>query len=266
MTLWILGLIVLVIGIVYMLVETNYVMVSRYDFTKELSMNVKVVQLSDIHGRTRFLNGSISELVNRIQPDYVFVTGDLATRENELEPVLQELGRIKCRSIMFIPGNYERQTRVGWGKRNYSEEEYRDIGRKLLEHGIIPLGNEGIEEEVRGRRLLVYGFDNSIYGNEQVSIQSDAWRDKDCFIVLAHSPSIITFVERNKLNYNLLLTGHTHGGQIRLFGRTIGAYRHFHAGLKRMGECQYYYINRGLGTVKLPVRLGCPPEIAVFEL
>ncbi|MFS1512713.1 hypothetical protein VQL36_09785 [Chengkuizengella sp. SCS-71B] len=70
----------------------------------------------------------------------------------------------------------------------------------------------------------------------------------------------------NKLRYNLLLTGHTHGGQIRFFHKTFGAYKHFHVGMKKITPQSFFYINRGLGTVKLPIRVNCSPEISVMRL
>lgn len=76
--------------------------------TPDLS-NFTVVKLSDLHGRTRFLNGSISEIVNRLQPDYVMITGDLVSRKRGLIRVLAELRKINCRCIYFVPGNYERE-------------------------------------------------------------------------------------------------------------------------------------------------------------
>ena len=84
--------------------------------------------------------------------------------------------------------------------------------------------------------------------------------------MLAHSPSIIKLLQEGNVLYDLLLTGHTHGGQIRLRNHTIGAYKHFHTGIKNVDKRRRFYINRGLGTVKIPVRLGSPPEIAVFTI
>jgi predicted MPP superfamily phosphohydrolase len=56
------------------------------------------------------------------------------------------------------------------------------------------------------------------------------------------------------------------GGQIRLFDRTSGSYRHFHVGVKKTGPDRYFAISRGLGTVKLPIRLNCFPEISVYDI
>jgi predicted MPP superfamily phosphohydrolase len=105
-----------------------------------------------------------------------------------------------------------------------------------------------------------------LYGNERLHTSAENLQANDYVILMAHSPSIIDFIRFNNLSYNLLLVGHTHGGQVRLFGKTVGAYKHFHVGMKLVGENSYFHINRGLGTVKIPVRLACSPEVSVFKL
>ncbi|WP_254613171.1 hypothetical protein [Brevibacillus sp. HB1.2] len=85
-------------------------------------------------------------------------------------------------------------------------------------------------------------------------------------IFLAHSPNIISLIHSESLKADLLLTGHTHGGQVRLFNWTIGAYKHFHVGQKEDQSVGVFGISRGLGTSRLPVRLNCFPEITVYGI
>ncbi len=261
------SVVIAVAAVSYLLCETLVVRRTEHWLgTPDLS-KFTVVQLSDLHGRTRFLNGTISEIVNRAQPDCVMITGDLVSRKSELNRVLAELKKIHCRSIYFVPGNYEREgLERFYRKRTYESEEYEEITRSLQEQGITVLENNGVSVALNEERLYIYGFDNSIYGNEQIRSNTGDWQSSDYVILLAHSPSIIGLLEASPLPYDLLLTGHTHGGQVRFLGRTIGAYKHFHVGLKRLCGRKHFYINRGLGTVKLPVRIACPPEIAVFHI
>jgi predicted MPP superfamily phosphohydrolase len=86
----------------------------------------------------------------------------------------------------------------------------------------------------------------------------------DYVIMLAHSPSIVNLVQ--DLPFDLLLVGHTHGGQIRFLNRTIGSYKHYHVGLRQLDKRRHFFINRGLGTVKIPIRMSCFPEFAVFKI
>jgi predicted MPP superfamily phosphohydrolase len=266
MTLMLNVVVLAVAVVVYLTFETFYLKRSYYLLSNESNIKFTVAQLSDIHGRTRFINGSISEIVNKINPDYVVITGDLASKKKQLIRVFEELRKIKCHYIFFVPGNYEREWSSNFRKCKYSKEEYEFIIHTLQHQGITVLENSGAMIGVDGKRLFIYGFDNSIYGNERLSTSDENWQSSDYKILLAHSPSIIKLIDENQLPYDLLLVGHTHGGQIRLFDRTIGAYKNVHVGLKQVKKGKFFYINRGLGTVKIPIRVACRPEIAVFQI
>ncbi|MBH5316836.1 metallophosphoesterase [Paenibacillus sp. GSMTC-2017] len=250
---------------VYLIYHTYYVKYSTIVLKNESNMPFTIVQLSDIHGQTRFINGSLSSMVNSTNPDYVVITGDLISNIQQLNRVLIELQKINCRNILFVPGNYEREGANFFKKRLYTQEEHEHIVQSLRNQGIVVLNNSGVLIERAGKQILFYGFDNSIYGNEKVTISKKEIQNADHIILLAHSPSIINLVDLHHLPYDLLLVGHTHGGQIRICGRTFGSYKNFHVGLTRFDELKNFYINRGLGTVKIPVRFFCPPEIAVFR-
>lgn len=236
----------------------------RYETLRSDKVNqaITFVHLSDLHGSTRWLNGRLSGIVNRIAPDFVCVTGDLASSQTQLPRVLDELAAIRCGDGMyFIPGNYEREEAVGFRKRPIPFP----IRLSASDSPLKLLINEGIELACRGNRLRLYGFDNSIYGNEQHKDHFEKVADTYS-LVLAHCPSIIHYMHKNRLPFDLLLAGHTHGGQIRWLNRTWGAYRHYHTGLQEVSPGSYFGISRGLGTVKLPLRLNCRPEITVYRL
>jgi predicted MPP superfamily phosphohydrolase len=84
-------------------------------------------------------------------------------------------------------------------------------------------------------------------------------------LLLAHNPKILYRAARARID--LMLSGHTHGGQIKLRDeeKRILPRRKFASGLYRRKETQVY-ITRGIGTVVLPMRYGCPPEISLIEL
>lgn len=263
-----LGASLVIICIVIILIkETLILKLSEHDLaTGEQTNQLKIVQLSDLHGRIRFLNGSISRWVNQANPDCVVITGDLTSRKSQWYKVLAELKRIQCEHILFVPGNYERETWEGWRKWDYTEQESEILLDSLREQGVKVLINESYQLQKNGRTVTFYGYDNSIYGNESGGPSRDETEQSDYTILLAHSPSIIRHIKKQAIEYNLLLVGHTHGGQIRLFGWSYGAYKNFHVGLKQMGEGKHFYIHRGSGTVRLPLRIECPPEIALFRI
>jgi len=256
-----------VIGAATLLIHTLYVKTTTISMSVPDVPRLTLVHLTDIHGRIRFLNGPLHRLVNRLAPDIVLVTGDLAQHSGQLNQVLTELSRINHRGggIYFVPGNYEREEVICLRKRLYSSEAYA-ANKKAWEKHMIVLENEGRLIKMGDSRILIYGFDNSTYGNERY-----AWDDSepvDLTVFLAHSPNIITLIHQNGLKADLLLSGHTHGGQIRLFGKPLGggAYKHFHVGQKVEETVGIFSISRGLGTAKLPVRLCCFPEITVYQI
>ena len=85
-------------------------------------------------------------------------------------------------------------------------------------------------------------------------------------LLLAHNPIILRRAAR--AGVDLVLSGHTHGGQVicvRTGTHPASPRRRMLKGLARQGETQIY-VTRGLGTVVLPVRFGCPPEVSLLEL
>lgn len=256
---------VVVLLIMVVLYHTAYVKTShvRLEGSSSLAESVTIVHISDLHGRTHFLNGALHRLVNVHQPDLVMVTGDLTQHSGQLTRVLDELGRIRASDGMyFVPGNYEREEgRVG--KMAYSAKAYH-AHKQSWKKVMTVLENEGCVLDIGDCRMLIYGFDNSIYGNERW-----LWNETqqtDLTIFMAHSPNIVSFIRKQGLKADLLLTGHTHGGQVRLFDRTVGAYKHFHVGTKKDQAVGIFGISRGLGTSRIPIRINCFPEITVYHI
>ena len=223
---------------------------------------MRVVQLSDLHGRTRFLNGSISAQVNALGPDVVCVTGDLVSHLSDLPRVLAELGRITCPRLYFVPGNWERETLERGRKRLLTPAETDALLRRVSGAARVLL-NAGEVLDIGGLRLLVYGFDNSLEG---LAAYRPPTPPADARLLLAHSPLIIRLLRSEALPYDLLLTGDTHGGQIRVLGRTRPDVQRWHVGAERQAGGGVFYISRGLGTTKLPLRLGSPPEVLCADL
>ncbi|MED1953756.1 metallophosphoesterase [Brevibacillus centrosporus] len=221
------------------------------------------IHITDLHGRTRFLNGTLHRLVNRWRPDMIFVTGDLTQNRDQLANVMREIAKLVPKDgIFFVPGNYEREELRGFQKRNYTGADYA-ASKKQWQTCMKVLENQDSIVRIGDTRMRIYGFDNSTYGFEQYHKEvSD--EQADCTVLLAHSPSIISYIRANGVHADLLLTGHTHGGQIRLLGKTLGPYRHFHVGIKKDDHIGLFAINRGLGTSRIPLRFCCFPEITVF--
>jgi uncharacterized protein len=250
----------------WLIVNTYFIKKTVHSFSFNLPNNLIVLHISDLHGKTRFINGSLSKIVLKSKPDILFITGDLVNRKSQLPTVMKEIKKIKDSGvkIYFTPGNYERETIKLFNKRNIPETEYIET-KRYIEDYVKIVENKGESIIIKDISLNIYGFDNSLYGNERNNTD-DLPSNSDLTCYLAHSPNIISYIEEEGLFFNFLFVGHTHGGQIRLLNKTIGSYKHFHIGLEKINKNQYFFITRGIGTVKIPFRINCYPEIGVFKI
>lgn len=259
-------LVILVLGALFLAYSTFWVKYEHLDLGDPDKKSFTVVQISDLHGQTQFINGSLSKMVNNVKPDLVMITGDLVSSKPQLDTVLDEIRKIDCPYQFFVPGNHERYGLVRSRMQMYSKQEYSDILSSVQASNMIVLSNCEYPIEMGEKKWLIYGFDNSISGYEHLTTSVTEIQKYDYVIMLAHSPSIIKSELHHQLPYDLLLVGHTHGGQVRLLGHTIGAFKNYHVGLRRLDKRRHFYINRGLGTSRLPIRLACSPEITVFTI
>jgi uncharacterized protein len=245
---------------------------------------LRIVHLSDLHIGDFMPPEAIRravDLANTARPDLAVLTGDLITSERDpLEDCIAELSRLRAPlGVWGCHGNHERWAGV----------EAR--AQALFEHyGMRLLRQECAELSWRGGRFNLIGVDDQrerARAGEPSSmlrgIEGLVRRDIPN-ILLSHNPD--TFPRAAALGIELSLAGHTHGGQIRfaigdrqwspasfVTPFVAGLYR-LPLGLKgRGGETEpcprksaCLYVNSGLGTFGLPVRLGVPPEITVLTL
>jgi predicted MPP superfamily phosphohydrolase len=132
--------------------------------------------------------------------------------------------------------------------------------------GITMLVNQGMRFEKDGAAFWLAGVDDTMVGLEDLSLALAGASEDEMKLLLAHNPVILRKAAR--AGVDLVLSGHTHGGQVNLRSEQSEAgrpRRRKRKGLARQDETQIY-ITRGLGTVVLPVRFGCPPEVSLLEL
>ncbi len=221
--------------------------------------NLRVVQLTDIHhGLYLPLQAVMDavELANRLEPDIAVLTGDFITYSRAyIQPVAETLAGLRARlGIYAVLGNHDFRVSAD------------AVTRALRRHGIPVLRNQHTVLRSRGEALHIAGVDDLHYGADL----SRALRHVPfgaTSILLSHHPGIIRPAARARVG--LVLSGHTHGGQVRLpvgQGREGAAKRRrFQAGLDALGDTQIY-VSRGIGTVVVPLRFRCPAEIPVFHL
>ncbi|MGH9838853.1 MAG: metallophosphoesterase [Blastocatellia bacterium] len=148
------------------------------------------------------------------------------------------------------------------------------MARALARQGIRVLINESVRLERDGATICLAGIDDVMVKRDDLHRALLGTSRDETRILLAHNPRIIR--EAARAGVDLVLSGHTHGGQINWRLLTGGEdrrtarwlrrpSRRMMRGYARFGDTQLY-VNRGLGTVVVPLRYGCPPEITVIEL
>jgi predicted MPP superfamily phosphohydrolase len=218
----------------------------------------RVVQLSDVHHGPFSSREQIEQAIetaNRLKPDIIALTGDYISKERHYAaPCAEMLGKLKARHGVFaVLGNHDH-----WVDAALITDLFRA-------EGITVLVNEGMRFEKNGSAFWLAGVDDTMVGLEDISLALAGARDSEMKLLLAHNPIILRRAARASVD--LVLSGHTHGGQVAIRGERNPSRtrRRLLKGLGCQGNTQIY-VNRGLGTVVLPIRYGCPPEISLLEL
>jgi predicted MPP superfamily phosphohydrolase len=183
------------------------------------------------------------------------LTGDFVSHEPEyIAPMAEVMGTLQSEFGTFAClGNHDHWT------------DAKLVTDSLREHNVKVLINEGFRFTARGAAFWLCGVDDYMVGQTDLRSALRGSFPDEMKLLLAHNPKILNRAARSSVD--LMLSGHTHGGQVKLRGdeKRILPRRKFANGLYRRKETQVY-ITRGIGTVVLPVRFGCPPEVTLIEL
>jgi len=234
---------------------------------KELD-GLTIAQLSDFHYDSPGSAGVIRtavEITNRLAPDVVVLTGDYVTRSplrsrfrsaEDSKPCAQVLGALHAPMGVFgVLGNHDYASDPGL------------VTRSLEAHGITMLRNFNLRIERSGARLWIAGVDDVLGGGARLDQALQGIPRDEATVLLAHEPDYADTVISSAVD--LQLSGHSHGGQVRLplVGAPFLPYlaRKYPWGLRQLDRLQLY-TNRGIGTILLPVRFNCPPEVTLLTL
>ena len=222
-----------------------------------------IAQLSDIHlgamRRGRWLE-QVVRTTNGLAPDIIAITGDLADTTPDMLPgEVASLGQLKARGgVFFVTGNHEYfHDLEGWLA-------------ALAGAGIRVLRNERVAVSRQGATLDLAGVDDHdgariAPGHGPDLARALADRDKDRPVVLlAHQPRIADEAARH--GADLVLTGHTHGGQIMPWGTLVRLQQPYVRGLHRHQDKTWIYVSEGTGFWGPPMRLGSTSEITLITL
>lgn len=219
----------------------------------------RVVQLSDVHHSPFVDDEQIRnsvEIANALRPDITVLTGDYVSHGIDyIAPVADILGDLRARSGVYaVLGNHDYRT------------DARLITDLFRLENINVLINNGLHLQRRGAAIWLCGVDDTLYGAPDLDLALAGAREDEFKFLLCHNPAILRRAAAAEID--LIVAGHTHGGQVRLRPRNqnlILPKKRRASGLSRRGAAQIY-VSRGIGTSVLPVRYQCPPEISLLEL
>jgi uncharacterized protein len=221
----------------------------------------RITQLTDVH-HSRILGiGEIHrvvELAQKTKPDLFALTGDYTTTFRRfIEPCAEALGRLAApEGVWAVLGNHD----------HYTDPELTT--RALQKNHISVLNNANTTLNRRSEVLQFCGIDDLSWGGLNWTTTLRGLLPANPTVLLSHQPIVLDLQETQSVS--LVLSGHTHGGQInlpvvgppaRFFTKDL-KYAH---GLFRRGKAQLY-VSSGTGVIGLPVRFGIRPEIAVLRL
>lgn len=223
----------------------------------------RIALLTDLHageGTPLWLIRRAARLAMRARPDLIAVTGDLAADDApSFAPVLGTLRGLHApHGVWTVPGNHDYTVGI---------ERWR---AEVARHPTLRDLTNGAElRRVGGARLCVAGVDDFSRGEPRLDALPPP-EERDFTLLLAHDPDQAEKARRAYDQVDLIVSGHTHGGQVRL--PFVGALRNpaefeelYEEGLRRRPWTQVY-TSRGVGTVHIPVRFLCRPEVALLEL
>ncbi len=225
-------------------------------------VGIRIVQLTDIHLSAFLSEQSLAYCVgmaNETNAHLALVTGDMITSGRDpLDACLKQLAGLRAEAgILGCLGNHEVYANA--------EAHAAELGARL---GIRYLRSEAVRLKFGGGIMNVAGVDYQRFHKPYLTGAGKMVEPGILNVLLSHNPDVFPVAARQ--GYDLTVSGHTHGGQVRveILREDLNIARFFTPyvdGLYRVGK-QSIFVSRGIGTIGLPARLGAPPEVALLRL
>ncbi|WHY79161.1 metallophosphoesterase [Neobacillus sp. WH10] len=228
---------------------------------------IKMVQFSDTHLGFQYTLSQFKKLaakINDLKPDIILFTGDLMdepnkyTEINNLLPILEKLHAPLGKYCIF--GNHDHG--------GYGSEIYRNIMETTNFNVLL---NESIPIKLKdGSSIYLLGIDDAMLGSPDLPLALKKVPDNRFTLLLSHAPDLADSAMQYPIHWQI--SGHSHGGQVKI--PFIGALvkppfaQKYPEGLYSIGEENplTLYVNRGIGTTRLPFRFLAKPELTIFTL
>jgi hypothetical protein len=223
--------------------------------------NFRIAHVTDVH-HSRIVSLAevrrVVEITRAAKPDLIALTGDYSTaRRRYIEPCAEALGALEApEGVWAVLGNHD----------HYNDAQLTTRALKRARINLIDNANTRISRGGDTLQLAGVGDWSWAESDWQRTLRGiDPARPS---VLLSHEPIVLDMPETRGLS--LILSGHTHGGQIYLplIGSPLARYwrdLRYLRGLYRLDQTQLY-VSRGTGMIGLPLRLGAPPEIAILKL
>lgn len=223
----------------------------------------RIAQLSDLHLEPFTTEEDILQSVqvcNSLKADMVALTGDFVTHTARPAPKVAEiLGQLNAPHGVYASlGNHDFQSGAP------------EVIQALTERKIPVLRNETRRIHTDHGTLFLGGFDSAYVNRPDVRKTLQDWKQSQPLVLMMHEPDAADTIAAAGVKA-LQISGHTHGGQLVFRGKTPMSLRRAKFGKKYLaGHYEVaglqMYVNRGIGCVGLPLRIGCPPEVTELTL
>ena len=273
------ALLIIFVLIMFFYYENNVLEITPFKIKCNIKNNIRIIHLSDIHSKEFGINNKrLIRKINKFKPDLIVVTGDLINMDGKnTEKMISFLIELKfITKVYYILGNHEHRLK------NLDE-----IINKLNRSGINVLINEIGTVVIKGNKINILGLDENQASREDYKKRKQGiyeYKDygylfnklelKDGIkVVLSHYPenfSLIGDLSYKNYSFDLMLSGHAHGGQFRfpfiggLYAPGQGVFPKYSGGLYKEGNI--LIVSRGLGPSRFPIRLFNRPEIVVIDI
>ncbi|MBP2079855.1 metallophosphoesterase [Oceanobacillus polygoni] len=246
--------------------DTNIFKVNRVQFQTDKippGTDFTILQISDVHNKVFGDNNEkLLDTVEEIDADIIVLTGDLVDRRTDnFDSVFSLVERLKAlnQHVYFVSGNHE------WDNPNR-----KSLLDGLEKRDITILNNQHTELAINNVKLNLAGIDDASTNHEDLDRAFMNVNPESYTVLLSHTPSILDKYEG--IPADLILSGHTHGGQVRvpLIGALVapdqGFFPKLEKGTYEFGTNQFLYIDSGVGTSVAPIRFLNQSQLSVIKI
>lgn len=255
------SLLILVSALTYAYrIEPRWIEITTHVIGQPTSDPIKIIQLTDLHlDSDTDYQKQVVDSVLALEPDIIVLSGDVVDDPEHLKTLKTFLKQLSNVKIIATLGNWE----------YWSNIDIEQLQQIYSEYNTSLLVNAEHAYEIHNRKIRFLGLDDYTAGKPSFGNFRSTIPDT-VSVLIQHSPGLFDDEKfsyaKHHIKTDLCLAGHTHGGQITLFGKILYTPQgsgHFTEGLYQTDMCPMY-VSKGVGTSLIPIRFGSRPEIALF--